>query len=116
MKLSYHVWLTAGLLFLLILFHSHLGFVRSSWKSYHTTHEDDDQKASADFGNSTSSSVVATKETEFITSTVSPSSNSTKTPAAPTPSDKIIVVGKLTTEDTTWVEEELSELVLRSLC
>ena len=114
--LSYRFWLAAGLFSLIILLYSQLELVWPSWETYSRIGKNNGQKTSVGDEFATSSSVVAVQKTEHITltSVVQPS-NPTETPTAPTPLDKIIVAGKLATENTTWIGEDLSESVLPSL-
>lgn len=114
LRLSYYFWLTACLLALVILYHSHLKAVQSFSKSYQAIPKDDSQRSRAGYETSTSSSVITAQETDNVIFTESPPLNPNEIPAGSTPSDRIIVVGMLISEDTTWVEEELSELVFSS--
>lgn len=115
LRLSYYLWLAVCMLALVILYHSHLKAVQSFSKSYQAPPKDDSQKSRAGYGTSTSSAVITSQEIDNVIFTESPPLNPNEVPAGSTLSDRIIVVGKLTSEDTTWVGEELSELVLRYL-
>ena len=121
MRVSYRFWLAVCLLSLVILLYDQFEIFQSSWETYSPIGKNKGQNGGVASGNTTSTSVVAVQEAEYINFTASttlashtPPSNPPETPASPAPSDKIIVAGTLITENTTWIVEELSELVLCS--